>query len=241
MTILTMTKHDTASGHGDNSRAGIRNRLKILVASALLLAASSATAGIVLIPVVDVYISPELMPLSVRKDSGEAHLDYLVITMTNLTGESTIQSSDLKPAYEVPAAAKSVLPFEQDLELKIDLTTGKVLGRAKTLYFDASSPYLAATAEVSGYATCLPRNGLACGQLVVDLELRGVVSDPNDPSIVGRLRTKMLGSIYLDGSDVGFLAALSANTTIGGNEGLINSASWIDGDFTADGDFDSDG
>lgn len=238
MTISTMTKRDTASTRSDTSRIGIGNRLKILVTSALLLAASSATPGIQFIPVVDLYVSPELAPLSVRKDSGEAHLDYFTIAMNGLTGESTIQGSDLPPAYDVPAVTKRVLPFDQDLELKIDMTTGNVSGQAKIRYYDASSPYLAATAEVSGNATCLPRNGRECGQLIVDLELQGILTNPNDPSIVGQLRIEMLGSLVWDDTHVAHWAAMSANSTIGGNEGLITSLSWGQGDFNADGTVD---
>ena len=135
----------------------------------------------------------------------------------------------------MPAAAKRILPFDQDLELKIDMNSGNVSGRAKTRYFDPSSPYLAAAAKVSGHATCLPRNGFACGQLIVDLELRGAVSDPNDPSIVGQLRTKLLGSIVWDDTTVAHWAAISANSTIGGNEGLVSSVTWGQGDFNGDG------
>ena len=87
-----------------------------------------------------------------------------------------------------------------------------------------ATPYiLIATAEVRGKATCLPLNGRACGQLVVDLEIQGILSDPNDPSIVGKLHSEILGSLIWDDTDLARWSAMSGNTTIGGNEKLINS------------------
>ena len=72
-------------------------------------------------------------------------------------------------------------------------------------------------------ATCLPYNGRSCGQLVVDVDMRGALSDPNNPASVGQMRMEMLGSLIWDDTDMMHLAAMSANTTMGGNEALINS------------------
>lgn len=224
MNYPTRNTCDNASKRLATMNIATRNSFKMILTGVLLLAASSASAGLQIIPVVDIYVTPEIVPVSIRRDPGDQPVDYFIITLSTagLTGESTIQGSDFPPTYDIPASAKGVLPFDQDLELEIDVAAGTVSGRSETRYVDAASPYLAATAEVSGNATCLPLNGLECGQLVVNLELQGVLSDPNNPANVGRLRTEMLGSFVWDGTDVGHWAAMSANAMIGGNDGLID-------------------
>lgn len=217
----SMKQPDTASNHSDAGMTGMKNGIKFIVTGALLLAASSAVAGIIYLPVSGRYQAPELAPTNIQILGDESFR----IHTTGLTSEWTIQGSDFPPGYDVPAAAQVALPSEQKLELFIDIAEGSVSGRFVSQSMDRASTLLAATAEVRGHASCLPRNGFECGQLVVDLEVRGVLSDPNDPAVVGQLRMEMLGSLFFDGSDVGFWAAMSANTTIGGNRGLINSVS----------------
>lgn len=200
----------------------MKNRIRIVVTTVLLLTASSAMAGIIFIPVGGRYLAPDLALVDIQNVDDET----IRISTNGLTGELTIQGSDFPPEYDISTTAQAVLPFEQELDLIIDLAKGTVSGRSTALYSDFSNgELLGATAEVRGNATCLPLNGLECGQLVVALELQGVLSDPNDPSIVGQLRMVVLGSFFFDGSDVGFWAAMSTNTKFGGNEGLINSVS----------------
>jgi len=199
----------------------MKNGIKIIVTSVLLLAATSTMAGLLSSPLGVLYSNPELALVDIQ-NIGDGTVK---IRTTGLSGEWTIEGGDFPPESDVPAAAQVVLPFEQELELLIDIAEGTVSGRFISKSMDAASTLLAATAAVRGHASCLPLNGLECGQLVVDLEVRGVLSDPNDPSVVGQLRMKMLGSLFFDGSDVGFWAAMSANSTIGGNEGLIDSVS----------------
>lgn len=229
----TMTTYYTASNCSDTKMTRMKSGIKIIVTSALLLAASSAMAGIIYLPVGGRYQAPETAPVSIQNLGGESFR----INTTGLIGELTIQGSDFPPDYDIGTTDNVVLPFEQELELFINLSSGVVEGRASILtnnenmfviagHTDSSGRILIRLdAEVQGNATCLPLNGLDCGQLVVDLELRGVVSDPNDPAIIGQLRMNVLASLYFDGNDVGLgsWAAMSANTTIGGNEGLINS------------------
>ena len=228
MQISTIKKCDTGSNRRDIGMTGMKKRLKIIVTSALLLVASSATAGIVFLPGSNVYANPELAPVTVQ------HLgnDIVRIHTTGLNGELILKGSDFPPEYEVPASATGKLLISQELELVINLSLGVVEGRASGQYVTETEIW---DAQVRGNATCLPLNGLACGQLIVDLELRGALSDPNNPASVGQMRIDMLGSFVWDGSDTGHWAAMSANTTIGGNEALINSRSWAQGDFNADG------
>ena len=221
MNSPTMKKCDTASNHSDTRRNSMKNRLKIIVTSALLLAASSAMAGITFLPASGRYLTIEMTDVIISNLSD----DTFRISTNGLTGELTIEGSDFPPQYDIATTAKGVLPFDQQLELVIDVAKGTVLGRSTTNFIDASSTYLTATAEVRGSASCLPLNGRECGQLVVDLELRGVLSDPNDPTSVGQLQQRMLGSLIWDDTNVAHWAAMSANTTIGGNEGLINLVS----------------
>lgn len=218
---------NTVSNHREISKISMKNRLRFIVTGALLLAATSVTAGLLSSPMGVLYTYPELAPVDI-KNIGNGKVQ---IRTTGLTGEMTLQGSDFPPEFDIATTAKVVLPFEQAVIFDIDYADGIVSGRSTAKFYDASSSYLAATAEVRGNATCLPLNGLECGQLVVDLELQGVVSDPNNPAIVGRLQMDVLASFYFDGSDVGLgsLAAMSANATIGGNEGMINSLTGLSG------------
>ena len=167
------------------------------------------------------YIIPETAPVTIQNLGDET----FVVSTTRLTGEWTIRGSDLPPGYDLPPTAQAVLPFEQELELVIDLAAGTVsTSRTKAQVTITMSQVTINSSTVSGNAVCLPLNGSKCGQLVLDLEVQGVVSVPNDPSVVGQLRMEMLSSFYFDGSDVGLghWTAMSANVTIGGNEGLIS-------------------
>jgi len=219
----TNKKCDTGSNLSEAGKVGIKNRLKIIATSALLLAATNAMAGLVFLPGSIVYTNTELAPVSVQ------HLDdgSMRVHTTGLTGElslnvSTSGNDESPPEFHIATTEKVVLPFDQEMELVIDIAEGTVSGRSTAnLHLDMASSKLVVTAAVSGSASCLPLNGRECGQLVVDLELRGVLSDPNDPSIVGKLQMDVLASLVFDGSDVGYWAAMSANTTIGGNEVLM--------------------
>ena len=77
-------------------------------------------------------------------------------------------------------------------------------------------------ADVEGSATCLPFNGQDCGQIVVDLKLRGGLADTADPTSVGSLQWQMLGSLIRNGQ-APYWSALDARGTIGANPGLIES------------------
>ena len=227
MKSLTIKKRDTASNRNEIGRISIKNRLKIIVTSALLLAATSASAmgGIIFFPTVGQKMTIDMTDIIISNLSD----DTFRISTNGLTGELTIEGSDFPPEYDIATTAKVVLPFDQQLELVIDVARGTVSGRSTINFTDASSVYLAATAQVRGSASCLPLNGRECGQLVVGLELRGALSDPNDAASVGQLQIRMLGSLLWDDTDVAHWAAMSANTTIGGNEGLINSMTGLSG------------
>ena len=223
----TMKKRNTASNRSETRISRMKNGIKIIVTSALLLAATSATAGIVFLPTSGMYTNPELAPVNVQR------LDDSIIRVhtTGLTGELTLKGSDFPPESDISTTARVVLPFDQELELVINLFTGVVEGSSSGQYINNTELW-DFIADVRGNATCLPLNGRDCGQLIVTLELRGVLSDPNNPSVVGQLRKEMLGSLVVDASDWAVWTAMSANATIGGNEGLI---SLLPGDANLDG------
>ena len=226
MKSSTTKKRDTASNRSDTRMTRMKNRLKIIATSALLLAATNTMAGIISLPGGNTYTAPELAQTSISLCPADINVagGCVRIHTTGLTGELTIRGSDFPPEYDIATTEKVVLPFDQELELVIDIAKGTVSGRSTANFLDMASSKLVVTAAVSGSASCLPLNGRECGQLVVDLELRGVLSDPNNPSIVGQVLMEVLGSLVVDGSDfLALWAAMSANTTIGGNEVLINS------------------
>jgi len=227
----TMKKRNTASNRSETRVSRMKNGIKIIVTSALLLAATSATAGIVFLPTSGMYTNQELAPVNVQR------LDDSIIRVhtTGLTGELTLKGSDFPPESDISTTARVVLPFDQELELVINLFTGVVEGSSSGQYINNTELW-DFIADVRGNATCLPLNGRDCGQLIVTLELRGVLSDPNNPSVVGQLRKEMLGSLVVDASDWAVWTAMSANATIGGNEGLI---SLLLGDANLDGQLTS--
>ena len=206
----------------------MKNGIKTIVTSALLLASSSAFAGIFFLGAGGQYIAPNLALVSIENLTEQT----VRIRTSGLNGELSFKGSDFPPKYEVPASATGKLPFAQELELVINLATGVVEGSSsgqilcnnEVLNLEGSSNGQALCSnevlndfrmDMQGKATCLPLNGRECGQLVVDLELRGVLTDPNDPSKVGQLQMVMLGSLVWDDTNVAHWAAISANTTIG--------------------------
>lgn len=210
----TTEQRDSASSH---SGFNVKNGIKIIVTTLLLLAATNAAAGILYVPVGGRYINPESAAVSIQ-DNGAGSA---TIRTTGLNGELSIAGSAFPPGYEVPASAELVLTFIQQLDLVIDLAEGTVSGQAS---MDLSSPLLTQFALVRGTADCLPLNGRDCGQLVIALELRGAVSDPYDPASVGQLQVRMLGSLIWDDADILHWAALTGDASLKANEALINSA-----------------
>lgn len=203
---------DTASKLSDK----IRNGLKAIVAAALLMAASPAMAGIIFVPVSGQYTAPETAPVNVQHLDGETFRFHT----SGLAGEWIIDGGDLPPENDFPAAAQAVLPFIQDLELVIDLGAGTVSAAGVSRSMDWSSPLLA---QIAGHASCVPRNGLDCGQLVVHLELQGFLTNSNDPACVGMLRTELLGSLVWDGAAAAHWTSVTASARLEGAGGLIGT------------------
>ena len=210
---------ETASAQRGVARFGLKIRFKIILASALLLATTNAVAGVIFVPVGNVYAYPELASVRIE-DSGAGST---TVRTTGLEGEFTIDTNDLPPVCETAGSTVEHLSFVQHLELVINLSLGVVEGSSRGRVVPNNGA-LEFRASIQGNATCLPFDGRDCGQLIVDLELQGALSDPNDPAKAGRLRTQLLGSLIRDDADLLHWAALSANSQIAGNEALINSA-----------------
>lgn len=119
----------------------------------------------------------------------------------------------------VPGCAR--IPFDQRLEVIINLSLGVVEGRTRGRISTGDGPF-DYHGEVRGNASCVPASGNSCGQLIVDLEVRGTLSDPTDPARVGLLRMEMLGSL-LRGQGSAYWASLTSNASLGGDAGLISS------------------
>ena len=146
----------------------------------------------------------------------------LQLDTTGLGGAFRVAADDLPPGFEIPAGISAGLPFEQQLQLVINLSLGVVEGRSRGR-IPLNNQTLEFQTDVRGNATCLPRNGRECGQLVVVLELRGALSDPYDPTRVGLIETTLLGSLVRDDAGIARWVTLSGNTMLGGNEALISS------------------
>jgi hypothetical protein len=225
----TTKNPDTASNRSDTRIARLKNGIKIVVTSVLLLAASSAMAEITFLPAVSQVVDVDQW-MRFQISSGDQ------------PGEIELRSTGLKSEWIIfPAgptthgANETLLQLDQELSLVINLSLGVVEGSSSGQVLMTNEPWGVFRAQVRGNASCLPLNGLDCGQLVLDLELHGALSDQYNPAIVGQLHMQMLGSLIVDSTDFGVWAAMSANATIGGNEGLINSLSGLLGDANLDG------
>lgn len=63
---------------------------------------------------------------------------------------------------------------------------------------------------------------MACGQVIVDLDLRGAIADPADQASVGLLRMQTLGSLVRSNPAAAW-AAMSANVSLGLSPRLVPS------------------
>ena len=195
----------------------MKNNLKIILGGALLLVTSIAVAGIIFVPINGLYENPELAPVDIQ-NIGDGTVR---IRTTGLTGEFSLDASDVPPEFDPPASGCARFPFDQRLELTINpllgvaegQTRGRISTRNGTLDFRG---------EVRGNATCMPAGGRSCGQLIVDLEMRGALVDVSDPMQPGLLRMEILGSL-LRGPDGARWASLTSNARLGGDIGLISS------------------
>ena len=195
----------------------MKHKLKILLGTALLLATTIAVAGIIFVPVSGRYSNPEFAPVRIQEDGSGS----VAVRTTGLTGELSLDASDVPPEFEVPIPGCARLPFDQRLELVINLSLGLVEGRTRGRIATQTGT-LDYRGEVRGNATCVPAGGRSCGQLIVDLETRGTLADANDPARVGLIRMETLGSL-LRGPDGARWASLTSNARLGGDAGLINS------------------
>ena len=203
----------------------MKNRLKIVITTAILLAASSALAGIVFLPTSGMYADPSLAPVNIQ-NLGEGSVR---IRTTGLNGELTINRADFPPEPIEPATGELLLRLSQQLLLTIDSETGEVTGRTRGLITSIADPEeFEFRAEVRGDATCLPYNNQPCGQIVVNLEARGGLADTVDPASIGEIRLQILGSLIRDAQN-GAWSAFDANITIGANPGLINTLTSMEG------------
>ena len=200
MKNIQMENHDSISRYDDIGISDRKNWIRVILTGVLLLTASSASAGIIFVPVSGSYTAPELAQVSIHEfDDGN-----IGIQTVGLIGEWSSGDAGISSGYGVPASPRESLPFDQQLNLVIDIMTGAVSGYSWVKSsgdgvikgFERS---YTAKLDVRGYASCVPLNGSECGQLIVDLELRGVMADSSDPSIVGKLEMVMLGSMIWGG------------------------------------------
>ena len=219
----TIQNCDPGLNRSDTRRISVITRMKIIVTSTLLLTASSAFAGITFLSGINVYTDLELAQVDIQNLGDETFR----VHSSGITDDLIIEGP-------LPETAAGKLHVTQQLDLVVNLSLGVVEGTAMGYILSLpNNETMSFRADVQGHVTCLPLNGRECGQLVLDLEFQGVLSDPNDPASVGRLSGETLGSLVWDETAAGYWTAMSANTTIGGNEGIINSLSWID--FNPDG------
>jgi len=185
----------------------MKNLLKIIVFGALLLTVTTALAGIIFVPVSGRYVTPELAPVDIQR-TGDGLIKFRT---TGLIGKLTLDCSEVEECQSIDNGCAEI-PFTQQIELTLNHQTGNIEGRTRGRL--DTQPSYEFIAKVRGEATCLPPGGQSCGQIVMDLEARGVISDRVDPSGVGTLRMQVLGSLLRDGSSASW-AILSGRGTLG--------------------------
>lgn len=183
-------------------------------------AVSSARAGVIFVPVGNVYIDPERTTVLI----GGRDPNALEIRSAGLQGEWIINRTDVLPELVATANGEIRLPVKQSLSLVLNLSLGTVEGRSrgKILAGDVVATSFQFVADVRGTVSCLPFNGLPCGQLILDMDLRGGLGETHDPASAGQVRSQIVGSLIRESRSATW-QALDANTTIGANPALIHS------------------
>ena len=150
----------------------------VAIATALTIVATSAVAGLVFAPLGSQYDDPGLATVTVRKMGGGGG-EQIQVRTTGLQGRMELRARDLPPTSGGPATGCAVMPFTQDLMLTLDLSKGVAEGNSSG-QIQLNGKLVRFQAEVHGSASCMPWNGVACGQVIVDLDLRGAIADPAD-------------------------------------------------------------
>ena len=195
----------------------MKTKFKIILTGTLLLAVTSVMAGIIFVPVGNRYTNLELAQVEIQ-NVGDGMVRVLT---TGLTGEMSLDASDVPPEFEVPGSGCARFPFEQNLELVINPLLGVVEGHTSGRIATQNGT-LEYGGDVRGNATCIPSGEHSCDQLIVDLEMRLVLADVSDPVRPGLIRMETLGSLQR-GPDVARWASLTSNAHLGGDTGLISS------------------
>ena len=190
----------------------------VAIAMALTTVATSAVAGLVFAPLGSQYDDPGLATVNLRKVGGSG--EQIQVRTTGLQGRMALRAHDLPPTSGGPATGCAVMPFTQDLTLMLDLSKGVAEGTSSG-QIQLEGKLVRFLAEVHGSASCMPWNGVACGQVIVDLDLRGAIADPADQASVGLLRMQALASLVR--SNPVAWAEMSASVSLGLSSRLVNS------------------
>ena len=175
-------------------------KIRVIAIVSLVFAVTSARAGIIIVPG-SLQYNPVPIP------TQDVTVPMLVIRSTGLDGVIEPDCSEVAVVHDCAG-----VPFSQQLEIAVNLDTGKVSGRTRgQLGISGSFDFVA---RVRGEATCLPFDGRPCGQLIVDLEVQGSFYKPTNPASVGQIQMQVLGSLIRDSVSVQW-SALTANTTLG--------------------------
>lgn len=184
------------------------------IAIVLLAAFSNAYAGVIFVPVGNVIVG----------DLDLATVEILKSNATKMQIRSRGLAGELTQASGATGMPGDSITYTQQREISLDAKTGAVNGYARG-QLTLNQGVGAGTAlnyqgQLTGTAFCRPFQGRECGQVIVNLTLRGAISDGSDPSRVGLIRTEILGSLITNPSDPHW-AAYSPNFVLGGDAPLI--------------------
>ena len=191
--------------------------------AAALLVASSVSAGVIFVPVGNLYTDVRQALVTVSNPPG-ATAPVRLLT-EGLSGEANVRAVDIPEQLGAFTPGCATLPLAQDIELELDPASGAVDGRTRGVLRTDSSPAARTwhfRADVTGRARCLPAAGLRCGQMIFDLEARGVLFEPADTTSAGLIRMQMLGSLART-TGAARWDALTASMSLGGDARLVQA------------------
>jgi hypothetical protein len=156
--------------------------------------AASVCAGVIFVPVGNVYTDLETATVSVVSATAAAAWNFTVRS-SDLGGLMTIDCSGSESdclAKGIPLIATA---FSERSELRVNRVEGTVTGTVGGRLDDVFYRY---RGEIRGAATCASPQGNRCRRMVFTYRTRAVLFDPADASRVGRLAGESIGSLLVE-------------------------------------------
>ena len=167
------------------------------IALLLILGSNTSTAGVIFVPVGGRIV-----------DSGQSRVEHkisgvligLKIQSVGLSSSGSIQNTPDTPQGGLELGQDFSIT-EQELSLKVDLTTGKLNGQIRGRIIGLLEQPLKFKARIQGDGQCIEPQENSCTTLAVDMRIKGVlISNINEgihkSSVMGKLELDMIGDFF---------------------------------------------